>query len=51
MPGYKRQHIYIPEDRLHLIERLKKIGEDRKRSLGFMVLEAVEKYLKDVDDE
>lgn len=38
--------VYIPKGKRHeqLLERLRKIAQAERRSLNFLVLEAVEKY-------
>ncbi|MCX8104207.1 MAG: hypothetical protein N3E42_07320, partial [Candidatus Bipolaricaulota bacterium] len=40
--------VYIPKEKRHeqLLERLRKIAQEQKRSLNFLVLEAVEIKLK-----
>ncbi len=43
--------VYIPKEKRHeqLLERLKKIAQAQKRSLNFLVLEAVERYLDELE--
>lgn len=43
--------VYIPKAKRHeqLLERLRKIAQEQKRSLNFLVLEAVEKYLDEIE--
>jgi predicted DNA-binding protein len=43
--------VYIPKEKRHeqLLERLRKIAREQKRSLNFLVLEAVEKYLDELE--
>lgn len=43
--------VYIPKKKRHeqLLERLRKIAREQKRSLNFLVLEAVEKYLDELE--
>lgn len=43
--------VYIPKAKRHkqLLERLRKIAQEQKRSLNFLVLEAVEKYLDELE--
>lgn len=43
--------VYIPKAKRHgqLLERLKKIAQEQKRSLNFLVLEAVERYLTELE--
>ncbi len=45
--------VYIPKEKRHeqLLERLKKIAQEQKRSLNFLVLEAVEKYLNELEEK
>ncbi len=45
--------VYIPKEKRHqqLLERLKKIAQQQKRSLNFLVLEAVERYLDELEAE
>jgi predicted DNA-binding protein len=43
--------VYIPKKKRHeqLLERLRKIAREERRSLNFLVLEAVEKYLDELE--
>jgi predicted DNA-binding protein len=43
--------VYIPKEKRHkqLLERLRKIARQERRSLNFLVLEAVEKYLDELE--
>jgi predicted DNA-binding protein len=43
--------VYIPKEKRHeqLLERLRKIAREERRSLNFLVLEAVEKYLDELE--
>jgi hypothetical protein len=43
--------VYIPKKKRHeqLLERLRKIAQEERRSLNFLVLEAVEKYLDELE--
>ena len=43
--------VYIPKEKRHeqLLERLRKIAQEERRSLNFLVLEAVEKYLDEIE--
>jgi predicted DNA-binding protein len=43
--------VYIPKKKRHeqLLERLRKIARQERRSLNFLVLEAVEKYLDELE--
>lgn len=43
--------VYIPKEKRHeqLLERLRKIAWEQKRSLNFLVLEAVERYLNELE--
>ena len=43
--------VYIPKKKRHqqLLERLKKIAQAQRRSLNYLVLEAVEKYLDELE--
>lgn len=43
--------VYIPKEKRHeqLLERLKRIAQGQRRSLNFLVLEAVEKYLEQIE--
>ena len=45
--------VYIPKKKRHeqLLERLKKIAREERRSLNYLVLEAVEKYLDELEGQ
>ncbi len=45
--------VYIPKKKRHqqLLERLKRIAQEERRSLNFLVLEAVEKYLDELEGQ
>lgn len=45
--------VYIPKEKRHhrLLERLRKIAQEERRSLNFLVLEAVEKYLDELEEK
>ncbi len=43
--------VYIPKEKRHqqLLERLRKIAQEKQRSLNFLVLEAIERYLEQLE--
>ncbi len=45
--------VYIPKEKRHqqLLERLRKIAQEQRRSLNFLVLEAIERYLDEIEEK
>ncbi len=45
--------VYIPKEKRHeqLLKRLRKIAQEERRSLNFLVLEALERYLDEIEGQ
>lgn len=46
MRAYRQISIYVPAKSAEMIKKLEQIAREQDRTLGYMVLRAIEQYLK-----